>query len=277
MRKTIILAAFLLSGVALVGGGSVAQAEIKINPFPLKEAMQTEPAVAPSSFPSAPEAPQSSAPAQRPLVVRMEEPDEADLSPVDLSAGTQVAPEQVSRKKAFMGIRAARVPNVVRKQARKPVDITQRPSVDMLPMPGEYAAQQPDDSMSSITPASGGPSNVLDSVDKYNLVAIGAVPVNRGPAAQARTKKVVTPRVWEAVRGADLHETLRLWSDQARAEVLWGAGQGFSVPGTFKFTGTFENAVAALLEGFSGDGRPVANLYIDPQSGQRSLVIHDAG
>lgn len=79
---------------------------------------------------------------------------------------------------------------------------------------------------------------------------------------------------WQAFKGASAHEVLDSWSQDAGVEIIWNSNEDYSIPATVKLAGSYESAVEALLNQYGNEyGRPVGNLYVDPSSGKKTLVI----
>ncbi len=102
-------------------------------------------------------------------------------------------------------------------------------------------------------------------VKPRDILSPGATTAVMGEGAQMR---------WRVMKGANLQSILELWSQSAQAQLVWKAGQTFSMPESMAMQGTFEAAVEAVLAQFPrGQLRPVGKIYIDPANGQKSLVI----
>jgi hypothetical protein len=85
--------------------------------------------------------------------------------------------------------------------------------------------------------------------------------------------KPITGR-WETPAGADIKETLDTWANAAGVTMVWDVPEKFVVRDTIVMEGTFESAVAVLLEQYTAQTiRPVGNLHINPEDGQRVLII----
>lgn len=79
---------------------------------------------------------------------------------------------------------------------------------------------------------------------------------------------------WQAFRGASAHDVLESWSQDAGVEIVWNSDEDYSIPQTVKLAGSYESAVEALLNQYGNAyGRPVGNLYVDPSSGKKTLVV----
>jgi hypothetical protein len=79
---------------------------------------------------------------------------------------------------------------------------------------------------------------------------------------------------WRAVKGGDLHDVLSSWAAGAGVKLMWLAQKDFMVQRSLSFSGTFQEAVSQLLEGYSGEKvRPVGRIYHEPGSTQLVLVI----
>lgn len=85
--------------------------------------------------------------------------------------------------------------------------------------------------------------------------------------------KPITGR-WETPAGADMKQTLEIWSKESGVSLVWDMSDRFVIRDTIVMEGTFEAAVAVLLEQYTAqDTRPVGNLHINPEGGQRVLII----
>lgn len=111
-------------------------------------------------------------------------------------------------------------------------------------------------------------------------------PVQPPPLKDAKPRDILSPGTaapttgegqqmrWRAMKGSDLQSTLDLWAQSMKARVIWKAGRSFSLPESMVLQGTFEMAVEAVLARFPhGQARPVGKIYVDPASGQKTLVI----
>ena len=88
---------------------------------------------------------------------------------------------------------------------------------------------------------------------------------------------VVVPEVkWRVSSGASLRQTLAEWSLEQGGELVWDVNGEFQVPHDADFSSSYEEAVAGVLHQFSarsGAARPVGELYADPDTGKKVLVI----
>lgn len=79
---------------------------------------------------------------------------------------------------------------------------------------------------------------------------------------------------WEAVAGASIRQTLDEWSRKAGVALVWEDRNEFAVLQPFEVTGSYEQAVTALLDQYLDDQvRPLAKLHNDPALGGRVLVV----
>lgn len=79
---------------------------------------------------------------------------------------------------------------------------------------------------------------------------------------------------WQAASGQGLRETLQAWSSSANITLIWEAPQNFPVIHGFSSGGSYENAVQNLLDQYrDSEVRPLAQLYQEPQTGGRVLVV----
>jgi hypothetical protein len=94
--------------------------------------------------------------------------------------------------------------------------------------------------------------------------------------ASAEPAKPLLPvvKTWKASRGANMRETLQQWAQDAGAELNWKTDDEFAALDDVKVEGTFEDAVAALLEQYQDNSlRPVGDLHISPATDKRVLTI----
>lgn len=84
----------------------------------------------------------------------------------------------------------------------------------------------------------------------------------------------VAPR-WAALEGANVKDTLDLWSAQAGVDFVWdGSHRSFDVLRTATFDGSYEDAVRTLLDQYSESYiRPLGRLFVSPSNGRRVLVV----
>jgi len=79
---------------------------------------------------------------------------------------------------------------------------------------------------------------------------------------------------WTAFEGANLQDVMRHWSKRSDVEVIWNSYADYEVRGNLDMTGSFEDAVQALLSQYNMDYiRPIGNLHIDSVDGQKTLVV----
>lgn len=98
------------------------------------------------------------------------------------------------------------------------------------------------------------------------------------PAMASREKAPVVPPFhadWAASAGANIQTVIDEWSHKAGVTVVWQDYMSVPVKSTVSMSGSYESALQSLLDQFSGDStRPVAQLNIDPESGQRTLLMN---
>lgn len=80
---------------------------------------------------------------------------------------------------------------------------------------------------------------------------------------------------WQALPGQQLREVLENWSNNAGARLVWHAQGDFKMPAGLAAQGTYESAVLSALKQFEGGAgaRPAGQIYNDPQTGQKVLVV----
>lgn len=83
-----------------------------------------------------------------------------------------------------------------------------------------------------------------------------------------------SPKKWFATNGASLEAVFRAWAETEGATLIWQADNQFAVPKSFNEKGGFEDAVATVLTQYENKKvRPVGQLYKNPVSGEKVLVI----
>lgn len=93
-------------------------------------------------------------------------------------------------------------------------------------------------------------------------------PVPAGP------KRVETR--WFALSGASLPEVLQVWADDEGATLIWEASRGYALKDSVSQVGHFEDAIFKALSQFNNDEmRPVGQLYADPATGKKVLLIRN--
>ncbi len=89
---------------------------------------------------------------------------------------------------------------------------------------------------------------------------------------------VTATETWSAERNMTLHKVLESWAHRAGVEFDWLSEYDYPLQASVSFTGTFEEAVRALLAGFqSASPQPIAELHNNPNAGQKVLVIQTRG
>lgn len=79
---------------------------------------------------------------------------------------------------------------------------------------------------------------------------------------------------WAAPQGANIQTVLEDWATKAGVTVVWQDYMTIPVKGAVNVNGSFEKAVETLLDQYGADqARPIAQLNIDPSSGQRTLLM----
>lgn len=85
-------------------------------------------------------------------------------------------------------------------------------------------------------------------------------------------------RRWRAVRGESIEAILDDWADEAGVILIWNTDNRFAALSDISTNGTFEEAVEALLSQYAESRiRPRGQLYINPDNGERTLVVGVSG
>ncbi len=99
---------------------------------------------------------------------------------------------------------------------------------------------------------------------------VGGVPYNL--FVPAPNKNLETR--WFALSGASLQEVLQVWAEDEGAALVWQAHGNFALKDSVSQVGHFEDAVFQALSQYNSDDmRPVGQLYSDPASGRKVLLI----
>ncbi|MCF8495304.1 MAG: TcpQ domain-containing protein [Alphaproteobacteria bacterium] len=112
-------------------------------------------------------------------------------------------------------------------------------------------------------------------VTSADLIQSRPSPPSAPPVSLMPSPKALN--IWTVQRGGDIQAALRGWSDAAGVELVWHPEEAFAVREPLRLQTSYEEAVQSLLDQYAGTGtRPVGSLYIDPQSGKRTLIIQTA-
>lgn len=96
------------------------------------------------------------------------------------------------------------------------------------------------------------------------------------PVAQAAPVPAdpVKTQSWTAGKGAPLETVLRAWAESEGASLVWDTDENFAVRAPVNQNGNFEEAVTDVLTQFDAlKTRPIGQLYKNPVSGEKVLVI----
>lgn len=91
-------------------------------------------------------------------------------------------------------------------------------------------------------------------------------------------KMVQAPQVtrpsWNANAGLSLQNVLAEWSRQENADLIWDTPANFNLMDGLNVQTSYESAVETVLAQYNAQSeRPVGSLYINPETGQKTLVI----
>lgn len=79
---------------------------------------------------------------------------------------------------------------------------------------------------------------------------------------------------WFGISGSPLSEVLSVWAEDADVQLIWQCERSFALQDTVSQVGLFEDAVFRALSQYDGDAvRPVGEIYKNPQTGQKVLVV----
>lgn len=135
-------------------------------------------------------------------------------------------------------------------------------------------AQQPQE-IATYTPAAPvapvmTPSDVM--VQQQPTVQFSAPPTQIKPTSAVVPK--VTRGTWIASKGDSLRTVLEEWTVQAGADMFWSSDYDYPLAGEVNISGTFEEAVQTLLQGFDrARPKPIARLHPNLPHGPAVLVV----
>lgn len=99
-------------------------------------------------------------------------------------------------------------------------------------------------------------------------------PSANAPAAAAGKSPMMR---WRVMKGGGLQGVLEVWAASANASIIWKSPSSYSLPESLAMEGTFEEVVQAVLGLFPANApRPVGQLYVDQNTGRKTLVIEEA-
>lgn len=79
---------------------------------------------------------------------------------------------------------------------------------------------------------------------------------------------------WYGLSGSPLYEVLQVWAEDAGAKLVWQSEKNFALKETVSQVGQFEDAVYKALSQYDGEEiRPVGEVYVDPRTGEKLLLV----
>lgn len=79
---------------------------------------------------------------------------------------------------------------------------------------------------------------------------------------------------WFGLSGAPLAEVIRVWCDDAGVKLIWQSEKNFALKESVSQVGQFEDVVYLALSQYDKeDVRPVGEIYHDPRTGERVLLV----
>lgn len=252
---------------------AVDEAALKLPP-PMKEEAVPEPVSAP-------------APSEEPIELRIQEPvwdepvqEETAMESLPPKA-PEIVPEPVAQPVAEVAPETPREviyfsqprPEEREEEPVMPVQAVAEPQEEPIIEEAPQEVPAPEEVISAAEPVMIAPEVVPEpQVEELQPEPVQVQQQEEAPAAPAVMQQA--PLRWQAARGADVQEVLSLWSGDAGVELLWAVEAPFNAPESFSLEGAYEDAVVALLDQFLGSPvRPVADLYVDPETGKKTLVV----
>ncbi|MFN3701337.1 MAG: TcpQ domain-containing protein [Alphaproteobacteria bacterium] len=82
---------------------------------------------------------------------------------------------------------------------------------------------------------------------------------------------------WSAHSGDDLRTTISRWSREEGVDLIWESDNQYNVLMTVQLNESYESALLSLLNQYRsnspGSSKPVGEMFIDPESGSKALII----
>jgi hypothetical protein len=111
------------------------------------------------------------------------------------------------------------------------------------------------------------PNNVAVMPKEQNLLSKVFMPEEEKIEKEPETR-------WFGLSGAPLAEIVRVWSEDAGVTLVWQSEKNFALKESISQVGKFEDAIFKALSQYDGEPiRPVGEMYNDPQTGRRVLVV----
>jgi hypothetical protein len=156
--------------------------------------------------------------------------------------------------------------NVQNDASRQPMPIAQRPTpVAQLPMP----VAQPQSVFQNT-----GPTNLMYGGSQAVPVAVETTENTEEENQNASIVPDVSMGQWTAQSGTSLKTVLESWSNLEGVDLFWSSDFDYPINGDVNISGTYEEAVEALLLGFSeANPKPVGRLHPNLPHGPAVLLI----
>ncbi|PZP55751.1 MAG: hypothetical protein DI586_05865 [Micavibrio aeruginosavorus] len=109
---------------------------------------------------------------------------------------------------------------------------------------------------------------------------VPAAPLPLADDMRVAEPKPLEQKSWFGTSGASLQAVLHAWAESEGATLVWQSSDNFALPQTYNEKSSFEDAVGQILSQYEKKSvRPVGQLYKNPVSGEKVLVIKtdDAG
>lgn len=136
-------------------------------------------------------------------------------------------------------------------------------------------------------PAAGGKESAVRAVSPaptmgYLAPPPGSVPVAAEKLSSAPVSLIgrdtQTVDAWTANKGDTLHKVLEDWCRRANVELSWQAEYDYPLQASVSLTGSFEEVLRSLLQGFeNARPQPIGHLHNNQLAGQSVLVIRTRG
>ena len=157
----------------------------------------------------------------------------------------------------------------------KPAEAAAAPIPDFAPVPEAAPAPQQAEIISL--------PEVQEEAPPLPEKTIAAIPVPvepqaaiaPAPAPEVTASAAVTGAgpVWHGAKGQTLRAVLKQWSDTAGVDLYWSIDYDYKLEGALDVSGTYDQAVAKILDKFAAaKPRPYGQLH-QPGGGAKVLVI----
>ena len=229
----------------------------------------------PENMMQAPEMTEAMPAKNEPVTIRRQRPSnvvhQADAAHMDAPAAEAPAQENIYWQKNDRMAGSVPMSYPPSKTSTAPVPVNSAPPAAQQSMVAGLstppAMELQDDA--KMTAADSGPMSIApETMD----AAETAAPVKTAEATKA-AEPAQAYNVWNGKKGQTLKDTLKQWSDSAGVELYWSIDYDYRLKGDIGFDGSYDQAVASLLDQFASvRPQPYGQLH-QAKGGPRVLVV----